>query len=278
MSSRSTRARWPGGWPPSIRSSSRGSPCGPARHGSSYTLGDPAELDAHGFELLTEAGVNTMIIVPVGPIRDAGADPLTAGAVLLVVDERITRPETATINLLELLAAQAWSSFERLGTLSALRERAISDPLTGLRHHAPFGERLAAATPGHTAVLAIDIDRFKHINDTYGHQAGDRVLVDLAKALQGALRGRDEVYRIGGDEFAAVVEIARAQEAAGIADRLIAAARRIGRSISIGVAVQAENESPKETLRRADIALYEAKRNGRDGVRMAPTLPTAEPA
>ncbi len=239
------------------------------RHGASYTLGDPAQLDAHGFETLTAIGVKTMITVPVGPGRDPSAAMENAGGVLLVVDEEVSRPDAGTVNLLELLAAQAWIAVERLQTVAALRERAISDPLTGLRNHGPFGERLARSTPEHTALLVVDIDRFKDINDTYGHQEGDRALVDLSRALLQALRAGDELYRIGGDEFAAVLEVTAPEEAVRIAERLVSAARRVGRSVSVGVAVQLLEESAKDTLRRADTALYEAKRTGRDGARVA---------
>jgi diguanylate cyclase (GGDEF)-like protein len=240
------------------------------RHGAAYTLGDPADFDDHGFELLTSIGVGTMISVPVGPGRDSAAEPDSAGGVLLVVDERPTRANPAVANLLELLAAHAWTSMNRLETLRQLSEKASSDPLTGLRHYGAFGERLATAAVARTALLAIDVDQFKQLNDVYGHQAGDRILIDLARTLQGALRSGDELYRIGGDEFAAVIEVQRTDEALAIAERLVAAARRIGRTVSVGVALRAPEESATDTLHRADIALYEAKRTGRNVARVAP--------
>jgi diguanylate cyclase (GGDEF)-like protein len=231
------------------------------RHGTSYTIGDPASLDAHGFEELVDAGVRSMIAVPVGPVD--------IGAVLLIVDEGVVTPDPATVNLVELLATQAWTCLDRLKTLEHLRERATSDPLTGLRHQGSFGERIARATPDRTALLAIDVDQFKTINDTYGHQAGDQVLVEMARALQSALRHGDELYRIGGDEFVAVVDVARPDEATGIGERLVSAARTIGRTVSVGVALRRGGEAPELTLRRADAALYDVKREGRDGVRLA---------
>lgn len=230
-------------------------------HGASYTLGAGTGPDARGFELLTGCGVRTMIAVPAGP-------PDTGG-VMLVVDEAAKMVNPATVNQLELLAAHAWTALERIRTLRRLRERASSDPLTGLRHHGPFGERLAATSPGKTALLAIDVDAFKNINDTYGHQMGDKVLVDLARALQAALREADDLFRIGGDEFVAVLEVRGLDEAAAVAERLCEAARRTGRTISIGVAVQSDTEAADVTLRRADSALYEAKRAGRNQVRLA---------
>ena len=235
------------------------------RYGASYSLGDPDHSDAAGFEVLTGLGVRTLIAIPVGVKRDS----TTIGGVLLCADEEVYHPDAELVNLLSLLAAQAWSSLERLQTLRDLRDLAISDPLTGLRHHGSFTERLANAMPGHTAVLTVDIDGFKAINDTYGHQAGDRILVDLAQALSSALRSGDELYRVGGDEFAAVVEVQRPDEAVGVANRLVAASRTIGQTISVGVAIRNAGETADQTLSRADAALYVAKRAGRDGVRLA---------
>jgi diguanylate cyclase (GGDEF)-like protein len=231
------------------------------KHGASFTLGDPARLDPHGFEALTRAGVRTMIAAPIG----RGA----LGGILVAFDGVTVRPHLARVNLLELLGAQAWTCLDRLRSLARLRLRASSDPLTGLRHHGPFGERLAAATPGRTALLAIDVDQFKTINDTYGHAAGDRALIDLARALEATLRQGDELYRVGGDEFVAVVEVPSAGEAVGVAERLTDAARRIGQTISVGVAVQIADEPAEVTLHRADQALYKVKRSGRDGVHLS---------
>ncbi len=235
------------------------------RFGASYTFGDPDKLDASGWEMLTNLGVRTLISIPVGVKHNRDR----IAGVLLSVDDAVGCPDAEIANLLSLLAAQAWGSLERLRTLSNLRDLATSDPLTGLRHQGPFGERLATSRPGHTAMLAIDIDGFKAINDTYGHQAGDAALVDLARALSGALRTGDELFRVGGDEFAVVVDVQRLEEAMGVAERLVSAARRVGQSISVGVALQETTETPGQTFRRADTALYDAKRGGRDGVRMA---------
>ena len=231
------------------------------RHGASFTLGDPDQLDPRGFEALTKAGVRTMIVTPIG----LGA----LGGVLVAFDDVTAHPEPARVSLLELLGTQAWTCLDRVRSLTRLRHRASSDPLTGLRHHGPFGERLAVAEPGRTALLAIDVDQFKTINDTYGHAAGDRALVDLARALEATLRQGDELYRIGGDEFVAVVEVPSTNEAVAVAERLAAAARRVGRTISVGVALQRAEELGETTLNRADHALYEVKRHGRDGVQLA---------
>ncbi|SBT49185.1 diguanylate cyclase (GGDEF) domain-containing protein [Micromonospora auratinigra] len=231
------------------------------RHGSAYTLGEAGHPPTEDYLPLTRAGARTLVAVPVGPPD--------GGGLLLVADERLLRPDPTTVNLMELLAGQAWSCLDRLRTLARLREQAASDPLTGLRHTGPFGQRIASATPGRTALLAIDVDGFKDVNDTYGHQAGDRLLVGLARALEGALRHGDELYRTGGDEFVAVIEVSRPDEAVRIAERLTEAARRTGRTISVGVALPVPGESPDRTLRRADQALYAVKRQGRDGVHLS---------
>ncbi|SCE72702.1 diguanylate cyclase (GGDEF) domain-containing protein [Micromonospora viridifaciens] len=233
------------------------------RHGAAYTLGEAGHPPTVDYLPLARAGARTLVAVPVGPPD--------AGGVLLVADERLLRPDPTTVNLMELLAGQAWACLDRLRTLARLREQANSDPLTGLRHTGPFEQRIATATPGRTALLAIDVDGFKDVNDTYGHQAGDRLLVELARALEGALRQGDELYRIGGDEFVAVIEVNRPEEAVRIAERLTEAARRTGRTISIGVALPHPGEPPERTLLRADQALYKAKHQGRDTVHLSTT-------
>lgn len=172
-------------------------------------------------------------------------------------------------SVLALLTAHTQTCLVRLHELDWLHHRANSDPLTGLRHHRPFEERLGLAVPGRTAVVAIDVDGFKKINDRYGHQAGDRVLIALVDALRSALRESDEFYRIGGDEFAVVLEVNGEAEAAAIAQRLLIAARRSGHSISVGAALNTADETGRETLRRADEALYQAKRAGRNTARLA---------
>jgi diguanylate cyclase (GGDEF)-like protein len=231
------------------------------QQGAAYTLGEFGHDALPGYDLLVDAGARTVIAVPLGPIE--------AGGVLLAADARLLRPDPTAVNLMEMFAAQAWTCLDRLRNLALLHQQAISDPLTGLRHHRLFDQRIATATPGRTALLAIDVDCFKMVNDTYGHDTGDRVLVQLARTLEKTLRQGDELYRVGGDEFVAVVEVTRPEEAVGIARRLAAAARRTGSTISIGVALQRPGEPARQTLRRADIALYEVKRRGRDGVHLA---------
>ena len=153
------------------------------------------------------------------------------------------------------------------------------DPLTGLGHHATFHEALAAShRRPRTAVLICDVDGFKRLNDTFGHQRGDAVLRAVAGALGGALRRGDTLFRIGGDEFAALVAVDGAAEAleAGLRLRAAVGEADLGVTVSIGAAVAAEGEADAAVVARADRALYDVKARGRDGVAVAdpPALPT----
>jgi diguanylate cyclase (GGDEF)-like protein len=188
---------------------------------------------------------------------------------IVVASSDPDRLATEAASLLTLLAAHALAARERLRELARLARRADSDPLTGLWHHGPFEERLVASSPGRTAVIAVDVDGFKKINDQYGHQAGDQALVSLAAELRAVLRDADQLYRIGGDEFAVVLDVTSRSELIAIARRLRVAAHRAGQTISIGAALHLDGETGRETLLRADKALYQAKGAGRDTARLA---------
>jgi diguanylate cyclase (GGDEF)-like protein len=226
---------------------------------------------------VTDAGVRRELRRPPGGMTRALAGiglptAITASlgeTVIIVADPAPGRLGPEAGSLLALLVAHALACRDRLQQLDQLRIRANCDPLTGLRHHRPFDERLAATAPGSTAVIALDVDGFKKINDEYGHQAGDEALLALVGALRAALRGDDELYRIGGDEFAVVVDVNGRDEVVAIAQRVMDAARRVGHTVSIGAAVHGRGETGRETLCRADQALYEAKRAGRDTARIA---------
>ncbi|MDI1464013.1 GGDEF domain-containing protein [Catellatospora sp. KI3] len=236
------------------------------RHGASQTLGDPSLIDARGFEQLVDAGVRTLIAVPV---RGIGVKSPLADAAMLVMDQLAIGVDPTVVSVLELLMANAAMCYERLYHLARLRDLADSDPLTGLPHLGPFTERLAAASAGRTALLVIDVDDFKQVNDTLGHAAGDQLLIRLADALRDALRAGDEVFRVGGDEFVAVLDVPDEAEAVRIARRLAAAAHGVGNGISVGVALRRQDEPAEATLRRADEAMYLAKEDDQVEVRLA---------
>ncbi len=168
---------------------------------------------------------------------------------------------------------------ERLRTESQIRNLAYNDPLTGLRNRQNFIEVLEAHAASCRergqgyAVLVIDLDRFKPVNDMYGHAAGDLLLRKVADRLGAAVADGDLVARLGGDEFA-VLQVDAADEAGttAFANRCIAALSRpfaldedivhIGASIGVASA-PAQGYDPEELLRCADLALYAAKADGR---------------
>ncbi|MDA8435031.1 MAG: diguanylate cyclase [Actinomycetales bacterium] len=162
-----------------------------------------------------------------------------------------------------------------------LSRRALHDVLTGLPNRALFWDRLAQ-TMRHDqrhragfAVLFIDVDDFKKVNDTLGHAAGDRLLVDLAARIRSVLRAGDSAARLGGDEFLALLDdVSDPDEALHIANRLleaVAGTDRVGGlpsvTISIGVAVSTGRTwTPDEIVAAADAAMYDAKHAGRGRV------------
>jgi diguanylate cyclase (GGDEF)-like protein len=232
---------------------------------SLYTTGGAVDT-ADELGGLTSEGVQAVIAIPL----TAGVD---GRGVLLLADPRPLVPDTEIVELLETLAAHAASCLRTATALDELRARAATDPLTGLGHHATFHEALARARGRREsiAVLMADIDGFKAINDTHGHQAGDRVLHETAAALAAALRRGDELFRIGGDEFAALIRVADANEALEAGRRLReAVAARDQVTVSIGAAVPARDEGDASLLARADKALYSVKADGRDGVALLP--------
>jgi diguanylate cyclase (GGDEF)-like protein len=215
---------------------------------------------------LERAGVESLVAVPL----DTGQQ--LVGALILASGHR-TPVHTDDVELLEQLAAHAASCLRASERLRSLSDRAASDPLTGLGHHATFHEALAAShRRPRTAVVLCDLDGFKRLNDTRGHAYGDRVLCGVADAMSGALRRGDRLFRIGGDEFAALIVVDTDAEALDAAQRLrdAVAAARLGVTASMGVAVPRDGESDAALLARADRALYAVKAHGRDGVALAP--------
>jgi diguanylate cyclase (GGDEF)-like protein len=161
-----------------------------------------------------------------------------------------------------------------------LRHESVHDPLTGLPNRTLFMRRLSDAThrarrgqDGLFAVLFLDVDGFKLVNDSMGHHVGDEMLVAIARRLEGCVRGGDIVARLGGDEFAILLErILDVRDAAMVAERVqeaLHAPLSIGgyehaTSASIGVALSTgASEQPEYVLRSADIAMYRAKNTGR---------------
>lgn len=164
-------------------------------------------------------------------------------------------------------------------TQAALAHQATHDPLTGLPNRTLVHRRLEAALDharGHGRVVGLlfcDVDRFKRINDSWGHDVGDQLLVEVAVRIREAVRDEDVVGRLSGDEFVVVCgDLRSREEAAALADRLRCAleidlvvhGHRVPVSLSIGVATAVDGEDATDLLRSADTAMYEAKAQGRD--------------
>ena len=161
----------------------------------------------------------------------------------------------------------------RRGLEAVLAHQALHDALTGLPNRVLFLEELRLALtrqrqPGMTAVLFVDLDRFKLVNDSFGHLAGDDLLVDVARRLLHAVRRGDTVGRLGGDEFTVLCEDIQEPDAIAVADRISQALERPFRfgdqdvfvDASIGIAFARDNQiDPEEVLRHADVAMYRAK-------------------
>ncbi|HEY8584211.1 MAG TPA: diguanylate cyclase [Capillimicrobium sp.] len=229
---------------------------------SCYTAAVLGDEEPTGMHVLAHAGVQSLLGVA---IPGAGG----SAGILVVADAAPHVPTTEVVGLLELLAAQTASCLRVAEAMDELRERAARDPLTGLGHHATFHAAVARERTARrsVAVLMADVDGFKAINDTRGHQAGDRVLREVAAELSGALRRGDELFRIGGDEFAAIVAVGDEEEALDAGRRLREAAAATGSvTVSVGIALPRAGESDASVLARADRALYAVKQAGRDGV------------
>jgi diguanylate cyclase (GGDEF)-like protein len=195
---------------------------------------------------------------------------------LVLLDRAHHRLATETVELLELLALQAAGGLRMVAAVLELRDRAARDPLTGLGHHATFHAALptarAALPEGRSCALLIaDIDGFKGINDSRGHAAGDDVLRATAGLLRATVPAGGRAFRIGGDEFAMVFECDGADAAGRVGWELRShAASRLGTTLSVGIAVAVPGEPDDALVVRADRALYDVKRHGRDGVELAP--------
>lgn len=175
----------------------------------------------------------------------------------------------------------------------AVRRLAFYDTLTGLPNRNLLDDRLAHAwanaqrSAAAFALLYIDIDQFKQVNDTLGHEAGDELLLALGTRLASCLRESDTLARVGGDEFVVLLEHVReAQTPARVAEKLVAACRRpfslksgpLRVTVSIGVARYPEDgNDPPALLRAADQAMYQAKAAGGDAYRSSGAAGAASP-
>jgi len=240
---------------------------------------DPALLRPGGTRFLPDASVTPVLNTPNAggrvrsaallPLPGSGAQPLGV-IVAMWGTTRRTLPEPAR-HAGELLSQEAGRMFQRLQATAALAHEADTDPLTELANRRTFSRALRTIRPG-DAIVIVDLDYFKSVNDRFGHDVGDDTLRSLARCLRKAARQVDCVARYGGEEFAIV--LAESGEAGAHS-----ALRRVRRAwnatdpittFSAGISVHEPGDRPQDTLRRADEALYLAKESGRNRDVVAP--------
>jgi diguanylate cyclase len=197
--------------------------------------------------------------------------------------ERLEQSKMELASLRETLAntRHRMAKVERLR--KKLREDALTDPMTGVWNKRALNERLADALSSRDmqpfGLIVFDIDYFKRINDTYGHQAGDKALGAIAAQTTETLRGSDVLFRYAGDEFVVLLPGTELAEAEAAAERVRQAAQAIaftyrGKgevrvSLSLGVTMNREGDDAESIFERADQALLTAKQQGRNRVQTA---------
>ena len=221
-----------------------------------------------------------------------GTDGALLGVLSVDLPHDGMRPDETDCALLEVFAAQAALAIDHARLYSELqasveeqkrvqeqlRHRALHDPLTGLANRELLLDRLDQALARHRrdhqalAVLFLDVDHFKLVNDSLGHGVGDELLIALAATISSHLREVDTAGRLGGDEFVLVLEeLSGPAEAISVAERLLVAVReplrlageQVRTSLSIGISVASATSDASELLAEADAALYRAKAGGR---------------
>ena len=209
------------------------------------------------------------------PVIDRATDRMLGVVVLFPAERRF--PLERERQVVELAGNLASVALERLEAVQELAFRATHDPLTGLPTRALFRERLAQTLAGRregdriSAVLFLDLDRFKDINDGLGHETGDEVLRAVARRLEATLRSGDLLARFGGDEFVILANVEGPEHARMVADRLLDEIRApvtvgdqtVEVSASIGIALPDGMADSDSLIRDADAAMYRAKERGR---------------
>jgi diguanylate cyclase (GGDEF)-like protein len=217
------------------------------------------------------------------PLHDR--DGVLVGVIWADQPEDRLLPSAERLQALRMFANQATTAVASAAAFEEMRFLADHDPLTRLGNRRAFTRRLAEDVHRATrygqrfALVVLDVDGFKALNDLHGHLAGDRALQHAAEVMRDQVRRSDCVFRLGGDEFALVLEEASAEEAAMVVDRIaagIAAVRADSGMLlraSFGVALAGLTDDPEGLLSAADAAMYEAKRAAA-GIRFA-TAPAA---
>jgi diguanylate cyclase (GGDEF)-like protein len=236
---------------------------------------DDAEADDRvDREASRKVGLRSMVVAPLR----RGVE--TVG-VLKVLSDRVAAFTDDDIRMLHLLAGFIATTMHNAASYERSQAQALHDPLTGLPNRALFADRLRHAIAqlerrhSRIAVLYIDLDDFKPVNDTHGHGAGDELLVAVAERLRRAVRQTDTVARLGGDEFAVLAIDLREPSGAEVAARrlrgaiedqpyeLTAATIRLHASIGVAVTDSSRRDKALDILDESDRAMYEIKRQRR---------------
>ena len=227
---------------------------------SCYSSGESTGRTFVGGETLRDAGACAVVALPlVARGRRNG--------LMLIAGTQPTSIDRETVEPVELLATLAGSCMEVATHLDDLQNRVHLDALTGLENHARFHDTLRDIDPDtDIAVVMFDVDRFKTVNDTHGHLVGDELLRSMTRAMGRVVRAGTRLFRVGGDEVAAIIPDALANHAELATRQLAEAAATVvgpyGADISAGIAIRLPDEATIDTLARADAALYRAKRTG----------------
>jgi diguanylate cyclase (GGDEF)-like protein/PAS domain S-box-containing protein len=204
------------------------------------------------------------------PVRTPGA---TRPALWLVAGNRREAPATANeLRTIRRYGSVLSAAFERLRLQAELRHAAVHDRLTGLPNRAAFMARLAEAQEGEYALLFLDLNGFKPVNDRLGHSAGDAVLIEISRRIAATVQPNDFVARLGGDEFAVLVHERAPDRAASLAEAIVQAValplaitqEQVELGVSIGIAFGSAQEL-EGLLEYADSAMYQAKAEGAQG-------------
>ncbi len=214
-----------------------------------------------------------------GPDPEAGLRfAIGTGDELLVAPARPLQQEE--LSFVRAVAHTLATALARLRDEERMRHEAVHDPLTGLANRTLLRDRLEHALArserdtSATAVLFVDLDNFKQVNDAHGHAAGDAALVELGRRLQTAVRPGDTIARLGGDEFVALCEDVTEESALAVGQRLLEAIRLpftaagVEHQLSASVGIALGHSDPDALLADADAATYRAKAAGRGRIEL----------
>ncbi|HKB27553.1 MAG TPA: sensor domain-containing diguanylate cyclase, partial [Candidatus Limnocylindrales bacterium] len=237
---------------------------------------DDPEADSHEVAYLNSIGQKSLVILPLVARGEAIGTVELTSAKTRVFDAR-------AIELARILSREAAINLDNARLHEEITAQAFRDPLTALANRARLQERvehslarLRGRSPDHAGLLFVDLDHFKLVNDRFGHAKGDRVLQVVAERIRACVRPGDTAARMGGDEFAILLEdVATQDEAMVVAERLLEALQRpidlgdaspvVGGSIGLALS-GVGGDTSEDLLRSADVAMYAAKAAGRSQI------------